>query len=65
MYFGRLYFGRCIFKDPILTGVLLKILFWQVYAFEEEVREVQEMVQRRETFPTGDTYIALVPIQKA
>ena len=27
--------------------------FFQVHAFEKEVEEVQEMVQRRETFPTG------------
>jgi len=29
------------------------LLQQEVYAFEKEVREVQEMVQRRETFPTG------------
>ena len=31
-----------------------------MYAFEKEVREVQEMVQRRETFPTGVTISDLV-----
>ena len=31
-----------------------------MYAFEKEVREVQEMVQRRETFPTGVTITDLV-----
>ena len=31
-----------------------------MHAFEKEVREVQEMVQRRETFPTGVTMSNLV-----
>ena len=31
-----------------------------MYAFEKEVREVQEMVQRRETLPTGVSSLAAI-----
>ena len=55
---------HCMLPDCILTGriltdivlldcILAGSIFWQVYAFEKEVHEVQEMVQRRETLPTG------------
>ena len=37
---------KCILTDCILEKN-------QVYAFEREVREVQELVQRRDTFPRG------------
>ena len=67
---------HCMLPDCILTGriltdivlldcILAGSIFWQVYAFEKEVREVQEMVQRRETLPTGVAFMYLhwLPIQ--
>ena len=62
----------CILTDSVLAGSVLtycilagvfwqiafwQIAFWQVYAFEKEVSEVQEMVQRRATIPTGADFM--------